>query len=60
MIFQKYFNHIMFNKNIILALDTLLAEGTTDEEGTFTLQGAKTEVTTIDPKVNVGSFWQPG
>ena len=50
----------MFNKNIILALDTLLAEGTTDEEGTFTLQGAKTEVTTLDPKVNVGSFWQPG
>ncbi|PAV58228.1 hypothetical protein WR25_16478 [Diploscapter pachys] len=34
-------------------LDTLLSEGTTDADGTFTLQGVKTEVTTIDPKVNV-------
>ncbi|ULT83062.1 hypothetical protein L5515_018214 [Caenorhabditis briggsae] len=34
-------------------LDVLLGEGTTDENGEFSLQGHKVEVSTIDPKLNI-------
>ncbi|CAD6189440.1 unnamed protein product [Caenorhabditis auriculariae] len=34
-------------------LDVLLDEGTTDANGEFSLQGHKTEVSTIDPKLNI-------
>ncbi|PIC19050.1 hypothetical protein B9Z55_024729 [Caenorhabditis nigoni] len=34
-------------------LDVLLSEGTTDENGEFSLQGHKVEVSTIDPKLNI-------
>lgn len=30
-----------------------MAEGTTDQNGAFRLQGQKTEITTIDPKLNI-------
>ena len=36
-----------------LDLDDLMGEGVTDEDGAFELKGHETEVTDIDPKVNV-------
>ncbi|KAK5978120.1 TransThyretin family domain [Trichostrongylus colubriformis] len=34
-------------------LDKLLDEGKTNQNGVFNLSGSKTEITSIDPKVNV-------
>lgn len=34
-------------------LDDLLQEGLTDDEGRFELSGKETEITQIDPKLNV-------
>ncbi|CAD6189441.1 unnamed protein product [Caenorhabditis auriculariae] len=34
-------------------LDVLLDERFTDADGTFTIEGKKTEVTSIDPKINI-------
>ncbi|EPB67434.1 Transthyretin-like family protein [Ancylostoma ceylanicum] len=34
-------------------LDVKMAEGTTDRNGEFLLSGYKTEISTIDPKVNI-------
>lgn len=34
-------------------LDDLMAEGKSDANGTFYLSGTETELTTIDPKLNI-------
>ncbi|VDN05616.1 unnamed protein product [Thelazia callipaeda] len=36
-----------------VGMDELLAQGKTDSQGFFQLQGSTKEITTIDPKVNV-------
>ena len=34
-------------------MDVKMAEGTTNQNGQFRLQGSKTEISTIDPKLNI-------
>jgi hypothetical protein len=47
-------NQIFFNSKIsALDPDDLLAEGVTFEDGKFELSGSESEITDIDPKVNV-------
>jgi len=46
----------LFDQYSLLALpdiDDLMDEGVTDEDGHFELQGKETEITNIDPKLNV-------
>ena len=48
-------NHILDNRLSFVGIDTddLLDEGTTDSSGHFELSGSTTEITSIDPKLNI-------
>lgn len=43
----------LYDHDTLPDIDDLMDEGVTDEEGHFELQGKESEITNIDPKLNV-------